>query len=402
IRAVAQPCWRWAAMVMTMHRLSAGAGYQYLLKHTASGDCDRTSASPLTAYYTESGNPPGRWLGTGLAGVGGSGLVSGAMVAGFDLTFTPPKSVSTLWALADDGTQLAVLGAHRAAVDDALRFAERTALFTRTGHAGCRQIGTRGMLAAAFDHWDSRAGDPNLHTHVVIANKVQGHDGSWRSVDSKALHHAVVTISEVYDDLLADELARRLIGQQVVIDLRDRHHRVMQGLGVHRAPTAVVSLDLVGDHDVGVQVRVPGPGVPMVEGGGEHAASGDLATPRVPGPSEQSCAFDEPERIIYRCPMRPKDGERSPVIGQRPQGRHGLRWRARQVETGHRRRLGLGQLKTGDRLDRHRSRLGRHRRRQRRRPRRDALRRGDGRRVWPPEGRAGDRVLPRSEEVAHR
>ena len=233
------------------------------------------------AYYTESGNPPGRWLGTGLAGVGGAGLVSGAMVtepamgnlfgagkdpvtgaalgrpypasipaaqrvaaratalsatmtpearavaieaitrlelakpqssavAGFDLTFTPPKSVSTLWALADDGTQLAVLRAHRSAVDDALRFVERTALFTRTGHAGCRQIATRGMLAAAFDHWDSRAGDPNLHTHVVIANKVQGPDGSWRSVDSKALHHAVVTISEVYDDLLADELARRL------------------------------------------------------------------------------------------------------------------------------------------------------------------------------------------------
>src|SRR5665647_2937704 len=77
--------------------------------------------------------------------------------------------------------------------------------------------GTRGVarspLAAcspAFDHWDSRAGDPNLHTHVVIANKVQGPDGSWRSVDSKALHHAVVTISEVYDDLLADDLARRL------------------------------------------------------------------------------------------------------------------------------------------------------------------------------------------------
>src|SRR5665647_1514630 len=80
MRAVARPCWWWAAMVMTMHRLSAGAGYQYLLKHTASGDCDRTSACPLTAYYTDTGNPPGRWLGTGLAGVGGSGLVSGAMV----------------------------------------------------------------------------------------------------------------------------------------------------------------------------------------------------------------------------------------------------------------------------------------------------------------------------------
>jgi conjugative relaxase-like TrwC/TraI family protein len=269
-------------MVMTMHRLSAGAGYRYLLKHTASGDCDRTSVSPLTAYYTDTGNPPGRWLGTGLSGVAdGAGLAVGSTitepamanlfgagkdpvtgtalgrayavftpvaeriaakvadlpdamtaearaaaietitrvelakphpgaVAGFDLTFTPPKSVSTLWALADEATGRAVLAAHRAAVEDALGFVERSALFTRTGAGGCEQRPTRGVLAAAFDHWDSRAGDPNLHTHVVIANKVQGTDGRWLSVDSRALHHAVVTVSEVYDDLFADHLAARL------------------------------------------------------------------------------------------------------------------------------------------------------------------------------------------------
>ena len=69
--------------------------------------------------------------------------------------------------------------AHRAAVDDALAFLETRALFTRTGVAGCAQVPTRGMLAAAFDHWDTCTGDPNLHTHVVIANKVQGRpDGS--------------------------------------------------------------------------------------------------------------------------------------------------------------------------------------------------------------------------------
>ena len=66
------------------------------------------------------------------------------------------------------------------------------------------------MVAAAFDHWDTRTGDPNLHTHVVIANKVQGPDGKWRSVDSRALHHAAVAVSELYDDLLADHLAHRL------------------------------------------------------------------------------------------------------------------------------------------------------------------------------------------------
>ncbi len=131
-------------------------------------------------------------------------------VAGFDLTFTPPKSVSTLWAVADDRTQATVLAAHRAAVSQSLGFLEDRALFTRTGHAGCRQEATRGAIAAGFDHWDSRAGDPNLHTHLVVANKVQGTDGAWRSLDSRALHHATVAISEVYDALMADELARRL------------------------------------------------------------------------------------------------------------------------------------------------------------------------------------------------
>ena len=66
------------------------------------------------------------------------------------------------------------------------------------------------MIAAGFEHWDTRTADPNLHTHVVIANKVQGPDGRWRSVDSRALHHAAVAVSELYDNLVADHLARAL------------------------------------------------------------------------------------------------------------------------------------------------------------------------------------------------
>ena len=276
---------RWWGKVMGLHRLTAGAGYQYLLKHTAAGDCDRSGSQPLVAYYTESGNPPGRWLGSGLASLGddvdtsgikvGTVVTEGAMahlfgagrhpvtgdilgrsypkvvpaaeriaakaaklptdlagaarqaaldtitrvelartvpraVAGFDLTFTPPKSVSTLWALGDRHTQEAVHAAHREAVEQTLTFLDERALFTRTGHAGCRQERTGGMISAAFDHWDSRAGDPNLHTHVVVANKVRGHDGAWRSVDSRALHHAVVAASETYDALFADALSRGL------------------------------------------------------------------------------------------------------------------------------------------------------------------------------------------------
>ncbi|MBK8468220.1 MAG: relaxase domain-containing protein [Actinomycetales bacterium] len=66
------------------------------------------------------------------------------------------------------------------------------------------------MIAAAFDHWDTRAHDPNLHTHVVIANRVQGPDGKWRTLDSRAVHRAAVAMSERYDAILADHLSSRL------------------------------------------------------------------------------------------------------------------------------------------------------------------------------------------------
>ena len=64
------------------------------------------------------------------------------------------------------------------------------------------------MIAAAFDHWDSRKGDPQLHTHVTIANRVQGPEGQWRTLDSATLHRAVVAYSETYNLLLADEVTR--------------------------------------------------------------------------------------------------------------------------------------------------------------------------------------------------
>jgi conjugative relaxase-like TrwC/TraI family protein len=258
--------------------MSAGAGYQYLLRHTACGDVLRDASTPLTAYYTASGYPPGTWFGAGLAGLAvtpGANVTEDGMarlyghgqhpstgdplgraylafrsqaqriadsvaalpesmtdsaraaaveritrlevarrpraaVAGFDLTFTAPKSASVLWALADPDVQALVTAAHCAAVRDALAFLEDRALFTRIGHNSIAQVPTRGMVAALFDHWDTRTGDPNLHTHVVIANKVQGLDGLWRSLDSRALHHAAVAVSELYDNLLADHLTTAL------------------------------------------------------------------------------------------------------------------------------------------------------------------------------------------------
>ncbi|MGE0341482.1 MAG: MobF family relaxase [Porticoccaceae bacterium] len=131
-------------------------------------------------------------------------------VAGYDLTFSPVKSVSVLWAIADPKTAAVIERAHQAAIKDALNFIESKALFTRQGTNGVRQVDVRGLIATAFTHRDSRAGDPDLHTHVAVANKVQTLDGKWLAIDGRPLHKAVVSASETYNTALERHLVDAL------------------------------------------------------------------------------------------------------------------------------------------------------------------------------------------------
>ncbi|WP_342355232.1 MobF family relaxase [Ruania zhangjianzhongii] len=137
-------------------------------------------------------------------------------VAGYDLVFTPAKSVSTLWALADEPVQAQVADAHRAAWREALAWVEKEAGLTRLGAGGVKQVDTHGLIAAAFDHLDSRAGDPNLHTHVAVSNRVQARsadpdvDGRWLSLDGRVLHALGVAASERYNGNVERELKARL------------------------------------------------------------------------------------------------------------------------------------------------------------------------------------------------
>ncbi|RPF21501.1 MobF family relaxase [Myceligenerans xiligouense] len=129
-------------------------------------------------------------------------------VAGFDLTFSVPKSVSVLWALADAGTQTLIVAAHHAAMGEVIDFLEREVAATRTGSGGICQEDVHGLIVTAYDHYDSRSNDPQLHTHAVVSNKVKTvSDGLWRSLDSRALHRALVAASEQYDALLMDRLS---------------------------------------------------------------------------------------------------------------------------------------------------------------------------------------------------
>lgn len=134
-------------------------------------------------------------------------------VAGFDFTFSVPKSASVLWAVADAGTQALIAQAHHEAVAAVVAFMEREVAATRAGatagDGAVAQVDVTGLIATAFDHFDSRAGDPHLHTHVVISNKAQTVlDGKWRSLDGRPMHAAVVALSELHEAVFADHMTR--------------------------------------------------------------------------------------------------------------------------------------------------------------------------------------------------
>lgn len=279
-----------------MRVMSAGDGYKYLLRSVVAGDGDRSLSTPLTRYYAEVGNPPGSWLGSGLAQLGEGRITPGEevseqqlqlligmgcdpvtgdplgraypvyktpaeriaervealdadlgpasraeaiaeieaeehgrgtrkAVAGYDYTFSLPKSASVLWAVADAGTQALIAEAHHAAIAEVIDFMEREVAATRVGMTGTdggavAQVDTFGLAATAYDHYDSRSSDPHLHTHVVVSNKVKTTlDGRWRSLDGRPMHAATVALSELHEAIIADHLTR-LLG--VEWEARDR------------------------------------------------------------------------------------------------------------------------------------------------------------------------------------
>jgi conjugative relaxase-like TrwC/TraI family protein len=131
-------------------------------------------------------------------------------VSAFDVTFSAPKSVSVLFGTADPEVREAVRAAHDAAVAEAVGYLEWAAAAVRRGHNGAVVEQVEGFVAAAFRHRSSRAGDPQLHTHVVIANLGRGSDGRWTALDGRRLYAHATTASHLYQAMLRAQLTRRL------------------------------------------------------------------------------------------------------------------------------------------------------------------------------------------------
>ncbi|MEZ5225061.1 MAG: MobF family relaxase, partial [Ilumatobacteraceae bacterium] len=184
-------------------------------------------AQSLDDYYTGRGEADGLWIGVGAERLGLDGPVSAddlravlagiapgtggltpngetlrthpRRVPGFDLTFKAPKSVSVLYAVTDDPrVQGQIIEAGEAAVRQTVAWLEREAIRVRRGSgdaaylndlaardpaaaeaAKVRVLHGRGVVAAVFRHRTSRAGDPLLHWHTLVANLVEGPDGRW-------------------------------------------------------------------------------------------------------------------------------------------------------------------------------------------------------------------------------
>ena len=94
------------------------------------------------------------------------------------------------------------------------QYLQRHAGHALRGHQGDGQraarIGTDGLVVAAFEHRTSRADDPQLHTHVVIANLLHGVDGRWSALDTRALFRVQRTAGYLYQAVLRGQLAERL------------------------------------------------------------------------------------------------------------------------------------------------------------------------------------------------
>jgi len=129
--------------------------------------------------------------------------------AGYDVTFTMPKSVSALWAVSPRPVAEQIENAHRTAVTAAVAWLESNVAYTRRGKGGVRQVDVKGLITAVFEHRDSRDSDPHLHTHVAISNKVQAvEDSAWLALDGRVIYTAAVAASEYFNTQLAAELAR--------------------------------------------------------------------------------------------------------------------------------------------------------------------------------------------------
>jgi len=189
------------AVVADLAKLSVGREDYYV----------REVAENREEYLSGHGESPGRWYGAGATALGQQGTATtegfkrifegrhpatgellgrahgkGA-VPSWDLVLRPVKDVGVLYALGDERVNRAVMSAHHEGVAQAVAYLDAH-VGTRRGHGGRERVSGRGLAVVGFDHRTSREGDPLPHTHLIIANRTQGPDGRWTTLDGRDLY----------------------------------------------------------------------------------------------------------------------------------------------------------------------------------------------------------------------
>jgi conjugative relaxase-like TrwC/TraI family protein len=206
--------------MLSIGKLGVAGGAEYYLDKMANSVDD---------YYLGRGEAPGQWVGKAAAGLGLVGQVDpedlrnllagrsadgetlGVQVQpdrrpGYDLTFSAPKGVSLLWAFGAPDVRDAISVGHDRAVASVIDHLSAEACFARRGRGGAQLIEANGFIGAAFRHRTSRAGDPQLHTHVVVPNLVEGADGRWSAPDGRQLYLWQKAAGTLYRSALRAEL----------------------------------------------------------------------------------------------------------------------------------------------------------------------------------------------------
>lgn len=193
-------------------------------------------------YYAEGGLSPSQWQGKGAEALGLWGevdreqfrdLLEGkvgdqqlgrhAMDSerndkldhrpGWDITLSAPKSVSVMAEVAGDRR---LITAHSEAVQVAMAHVEQHMAATRIREGGqVAREATGNLVIASFQHGTSRAQDPQLHTHNVVMNATMGEDGSWRSLEPRAIYQLQKQIGAIYRQELAVKV--RELGYEIEV-----------------------------------------------------------------------------------------------------------------------------------------------------------------------------------------
>jgi conjugative relaxase-like TrwC/TraI family protein len=140
----------------------------------------------------------------------GAALVNGVKdganrVPGYDLTFSPDKSVSVAWAAASPELRKQIEAAHDSAARGALDHIQSNYALANEGKGGAERV-QADMSAGIFRHGASRELEPQLHSHCVIPNMAVKADGKVVSLNTRELYQRQKEAGAIYRAELADNL----------------------------------------------------------------------------------------------------------------------------------------------------------------------------------------------------